>query len=292
MKFKIPFTFAGIEVLKRKSKSYLRFASQKKSDLDDYLNSANAGVSGREYISICYQSFVINLLAFAVTLTSIFGLFKLSLFYLYGVGAAILISAFILFNQRNYPKIFSMNKQMEIEKNLLPVLQDMMVQLNSGVPVFRILSNIADSNYGEVTEEFKKIIKEINSGVSQIEAIEKYAKLNTSPYFRRILWQISNGMRAGSDMTIVISESIKNLAEEQTIQVQSYGSKLNPLIMFYMLVAIILPSLGITFLIIISSLLGIGEQIIQLIFFLIFVFVVFMQIMFIGIIKSRRPSLL
>jgi len=292
MKFKIPFTVAGIEVLKRKSKKFIRFSTPRKTLLDDYLNSANIDINSRQYMAICYRAFAFNLLAFSVILTSVFGLFKMELFYLYGVGASLVISGFILFNQRNYPKIFSLEKQRDIERNLLPVLQDMIVQLNSGVPIFRIMNNIAESNYGQVRDEFNKIVKEINSGVSQIEAIEKYAKLNTSPYFRRILWQISNGMRAGSDMSIVINESMKNLAEEQTIQIQSYGSKLNPLIMFYMLIAIILPSLGITFLIIISSLIGISEKIIQLIFFMIFVFVIFMQIMFIGLIKSRRPSLL
>jgi len=292
MKFKIPFTVAGIEILKRKSKAFMKFASFKKTNLDNYLKNADAELTGRQYLAICYRSFVLNLLGMSVVITSVLGVFKIQLFYLYGLLGALLVSGFILFNQRNYPKVFSLNKQRDIEKNLLPVLQDMMVQLNSGIPMFSIMGNIAESNYGEVKNEFVKIMKEINSGVSQIDAIEKYAKLNTSPYFRRILWQISNGLRAGSDMTIVVRESIKNLSEEQAIQIQSYGSKLNPLIMFYMLIAIILPSLGITFLIIISSLLGIGEKIVQLVFFVIFIFVIFMQIMFIGLIKSRRPSLL
>jgi flagellar protein FlaJ len=168
----------------------------------------------------------------------------------------------------------------------------MTVQLNSGIPMYSIILNISDSDYGEVSIEFKKIAKEINAGVSQIEAIEKYGKVNSSKYFRRILWQISNGMRSGSDMASVLDEAIRNLAEEQEIQVQSYGSKLNPIIMFYMLLAVILPSLGITFLIIIASIMNAENTIVYLIFFLIFGFVVFMQIMFLGIIKSRRPSLL
>lgn len=292
MKFKIPFTFAGIEVLRKKSKRFLKFTSLKKTKLDDYLKNAGAPLTGREYISISYRAFITNLLILSVIFTSIFGLLAMNLFYLYGVSSAFIVAGFVLFNQRNYPRVFSLNKQRNIERNLLPALQDMTVQLNSGVPMFRIMTSIAEAKYGDVTNEFKNIIKEINSGVSQIDAIEKYAKLNTSPYFRRILWQISNGLRAGTDMNIVIHESIKNLSEEQAIQVQSYGSKLNPLIMFYMLIAIILPSLGVTFLIILSSLLGIGERAVQLIFFAIFAFVIFMQIMFIGMIKSRRPSLI
>lgn len=292
MEFKIPFTFSGIEVLKKRSKNYIKFTRLKKSKLDDYLENSGEDVERRQYLGICYRNFVLNLIFFSVISTSILGIFKAENFFAMGLSLAILISGFILLNQINYPKIFSLNKKREIEKNLIPALQDMLVQLNSGVPVFRILINISESDYGEVSEEFKKIVNEINAGIPQIDAIEKYGKINTSEYFRRVLWQISNGMRAGSDMTTIIQEGIRNLSDEQAIQIQNYAGKLNPLVMFYMLIAVILPSLGITFLIIISSILNVSETVLKVIFFMIFGFVFFVQIMFLGLIKSRRPSLL
>lgn len=292
MRFKIPFTLADIEILKKKSKRFIRFVSPKKSKIGGYLKNTGINVDKRQYLAICYRSFLLNLLSSTVITTSIMGILRIKYFFFFGLGMSLIFAGFVLFNQFNYPKIFSLNKERLIERNLIPVLQDMMVQLNSGVSIFRILVNIAESNYGEVSEEFKKIIKEINSGMSQVEAIEKYAKLNTSKYFRRVLWQISNAMRSGSDMGIVMREEINSLSEEQAIQIQSYGSKLNPLIVFYMLIAVVLPSLGITFLIIISSLLSVNSTVLKLVFIMAFIFVVFIQIMFLGIIKSRRPSLL
>jgi len=270
----------------------MRFIKPKETKLTNYLKNTDENVDRRQYLAICFRNLLINLLVLSVVSTTLLLIFKADHFYSYGVGFAFLVSIFIFFKQMYYPKTFSFRKAGNIEKNLISVLQDIMVQLNSGIPIFRILVNISNSNYGEVSEEFKKITKEINSGVPQIEAIEKYGKINTSKYFRRVLWQISNGMRAGSDMGIVIKEGIRALVNEQAIQIQDYGSRLNPLIMFYMLIAVILPSLGITFLIIISSILNISERIIQLIFFMIFGFVIFMQIMFLGLIRSRRPSLL
>lgn len=292
MRFQIPFTFSDIEILKRKSKGFIRFTSTRKSAIDEHLKNAGVNMDKREYLSIIYKRGLINILVFSVIFTSILGVFRTKYFYLFGLGVSLLISGFIYMSQVNYPKIYSLSKQRDLEKNLISVLQDIMVQLNSGVPIFRILANIADADYGRVSEEFKKIVKEINSGVSQIDAIEKYAKMNTSRYFRRVLWQISNGMRSGSDMVIVIEEEIKALSEEQAIQIQSYGSKLNPLIVFYMLIAIVLPSLGVSFLIIISSLLGVQATMMKVIFLVIFSGVIFIQIMFLGLIKSRRPSLL
>lgn len=292
MKFRIPFAFADIEIAKRRSKPFLKFAKRKNRKLDNFLKATGERIDSRQYIAITYGSSLLNLLVLSVVFTSLLGLFGIGNFYLLGFIFALLATGLVFFNQVNYPKIFALNKERSVEKDLISVLQDMLVQLNSGVPMFRIIVNISESGYGEVSAEFRKIAKEINSGVSQIEAIEKYGKLNTSKYFQRILWQISNGMRSGSNMNSVVEEAILNLTEEQEIQIQSYGSKLNPLIMFYMLMAVILPSLGITFLIIISSMLNLPKTITYLMFFGIFGFVVFMQIMFLGIIKSRRPSLL
>lgn len=292
MKFKIPLTFSDIEILKRRSRAFVKYTPKKEGHMDQCLNSSGVKINRRQYLSICYRNFLLNLLVFSVIFTSALGLFTIDFFYFYGLGLAFLFTSFVLFNQYNYPKLFSLNKQRAIEKNLIPMLQDMLVQLNSGVPLFQILLNIANSTYGEVSSEFRKITGEINSGISQIEAIERYGKINTSDYFRRVLWQLSNAMRAGSDISNVIKEEIRNLTQEQAIQIQSYGSKLNPLIMFYMIIAVILPSLGITFLIITSSMLAFSEFLIKVLFGAIFFFVVFTQIMFLGLIKSRRPSLL
>jgi flagellar protein FlaJ len=168
----------------------------------------------------------------------------------------------------------------------------MLVQLNSGVPLFTIMVNISSSGYGELSVEFKKVVKKINSGMPQIEVIEELGEKNSSVFFRRTLWQISNGMRAGSDISVIIKESIKSLNEEQLIQIQSYGNKLNPMIMFYMLSSVIMPALAITFLTILSSLVNLSEPVTKMLFVAMFGGVVFIQFMFIGVIRSLRPSLL
>ncbi|MCK5612414.1 type II secretion system F family protein [Candidatus Pacearchaeota archaeon] len=292
MEFKIPFAFSNIEILKKRSERFMRNTKRSHGKLENYLANSGKDIDKIQYLAICRRSFLLNFIFFSTLFTTFMFFIGGTYFYLQGLFFAVLITAFIYFNQINYPRIFSYNKAKAIEKNLIPALQDMLIQLNSGVPIYRILLNISQSKYGEVSEEFKKIANEINAGTSQIDAIEKSGKTNISEYFKRVLWQISNGMRAGSDMSIVIKESMKNLEDEQAIQIQNYGGSLNPLIMFYMLIAVIIPSLGITFLVIIFSMIGASQNIIYLVFGFIFGFVTLTQIMFLGVIKSRRPSLL
>jgi flagellar protein FlaJ len=292
MKFQIPFTLSNIERIKNRAKFFSGFFKHKRnSSLQQYLNNADIRLTREEYMGIVTKAAVFNFITLYVISSTLFFLFNVANFWLFPIGIAILPAIFVASIQLIYPKMYSNRKEKDIERNLIPALEDMLVQLNSGVPLFTILVNISSSEYGELSNEFKKAVRQINSGMPQIEVLEVLGEKNPSLYFRRTLWQISNGMRAGSDISVVIKESIKSLSEEQIIQIQSYGNKLNPLIMFYMLSSVILPALAITFLTIISSLVSLPQVIANLIFLSLFGIVIFVQLMFIGIIKSLRPTL-
>lgn len=292
MKFKIPFTISNVDVLKRKAKVFVGFFRTKIfKSLDSDLKNCDVDIDSGEYMAICFRTFLINFFTF-LFLFLIAGFFIIDLFYIFAAALSLLFSSFIFFVQSNYPKLYSIRKARNIEKNLIPAMQDMLVQLSSGIPMFNILSNIANGDYGEVSEEFKKAVREINTGEPQIEAIEELGKENISVFFRRVLWQISNGMKAGSDMSVVIRDGIDNLNKEQMLQIQNYGARINPLIMFYMLLAVIIPSLGLTFLTIVSSMVNISKFMIIISFIGMFIFVTIMQILFIGMLRVRRPSLI
>lgn len=248
MKFKIPYTVAEIGILKMKAGAYTkRIKKKEKTSLQSYLEGAGVDIDREEYLGICYRTFTRVASIVLIFSMIFFFLLGMSFFYLYSLGLTFLISMSVFFSQVNYPRMFALKKSRDIEKNLVSALQDMLVQLNSGVPLFQIMTNISNSGYGYVSKEFSRAVAQINSGTPQIDAVESLIRRNTSTYFKRVLWQISNGMRAGSNMSIVIEDSIDNLTKEQAIQIQNYGSSLNPLIVFYMMVTVILPSLGLTF---------------------------------------------
>src|SRR3989338_3598122 len=131
MKFQIPLTILDNEIAKRKSKYFLKFANNKESKLSEYLRNAQVNMDKRTYMSIIYRSFVFNFVILTLIITSLLGSLpllgqdKIGFFYFYGLGIAFLISGFILMNQYNYPKIYSLNKTRALDKYLIPVLQDM-----------------------------------------------------------------------------------------------------------------------------------------------------------------------
>jgi len=293
MKFHIPFTFSSTEILKKRSSFFSKyFHHKRKSKLADNLKESASDLTRNEYLSIVMRSFFFYFILLYLVATTILTIFAVSYSYLFGLAGALVFTLFISFSQLVYPATFILKRQRDIEKNLMPALEDILVQLDSGIPLFSVLVNISDSGYGELSSEFKKAVRKIHSGYPEQEVLNELSKNNPSVLFKRTLWQISNGMNSGSDMTIVIKDSIKFLNEEQLIQIQNYGNKLNPLVVFYMIIAVIIPALSITFLTILSSMIGLTKEVTMTLFFLLAVIVVFAQIMFIGIIKSRRPSLL
>lgn len=293
MTFHIPFTISSLNRLKIKSKRYVKIFSVKRdSKLKDYLIKAEVEITREEYLGIVARStLMFSVIAYLAFSTAIF-ILKQGNPFLIPLIPTIAVGMFTSFSQINYPKILADKQQKAIERNLLPAMEDMLIQLSSGVPLFTILVNVSSSGYGQLSIEFKKAVKKINAGFPQIEVIEELGKKNHSILFRKALWQISNGMKAGSNITEVVRDIIHSLNEEQFLQIQTYGNKLNPLIMFYMLISIILPALAITFLTIISSIVSLPESITIGMFIGLYVMSILIQIMFLGAIRTAKPSLI
>ena len=293
--FKLPFSILPLKVLRGISHIFLGIGQRLEKFfpfLKINLKRAEFDISVIEYLTICFISSSIFFIFISILLGIVLFFAGVSNLILLSLSVGFVFFLFVFIRQSLHPKMIANNRIKGIEKNLLAVLQSILVQLNSGIPLFDIIVNISIGDYGEISKEFSRAIREINAGRAQAEVLEELATKNPSLFFRRAIWQIVNGMKAGADISSVIKSSIKSLSEEQVVQIQSYGGQLNPLAMFYMLVAVILPALGITFVIILSSFIATSETLTKILFWGLYGVVVFFQIMFLGLIKSRRPNLL
>ncbi len=289
----IPYAFLPLTLLRKLSRIFLapaRSISKNIKDFDIFLEQSEIKLKPEEYISMSIATTIFLFFMLSIIVSIL--LVKFNIDILAGLVAVFFVSLFIFSQQMMYPRLKAKKRVRDIEKNLLPALQNILVQLNSGVPLFNVLAIISESSYGGVSEQFRIAVRKINAGSQQINVLEEIAKNNPSIHFRRTLWQITNGMKTGSNMADVIKVSITNLSEEQLIQIQKYGSQLNPLAMFYMIIAVIIPALGVTLVMVLSSFLSLNPLTTKFIFWGLFGFVFFFQLMFIGMLKMRRPNLL
>ena len=289
---KIPFAFLPPQLLYKYSRYFLGFSEKLEPRfhfLTLNLEQTESRIKPLEYISMCLASMTIF---FAFCLIVCFIITGLGVPLFISIPIVLFICLFVFMQQMAYPKLVASRRIRGIEINLLPALQDMYIQLNAGVPLFNILVNIAHADYGGVSEEFSKGVREISAGRSQVDVLEEMAVRNPSVLFRRALWQLVSGMKEGSDISSLIKEVMQAVSDEQLTQIQRYGGQLSPLALFYMLIAIIAPSLGITFIIILSSFIALSETTTKAIFYALFIITLFFQIMFLGMIKTRRPTLI
>ena len=197
-------------------------------------------------------------------------------------------SLFVFSYLMRYPKFMAIRRVKSLERDLLNALQHILIEIKSGISLFNSLIGVTDG-YGEVSDEFMIVVKEINAGVSEINALERASLRNPSFHFRRSLWQIINAMKAGSNVASALESIVDTLTKEQLIAIRKYGQELNPFTLMYMLIAVIMPTLGITFIIILSSFAGIlvPSEMFPLILLVLAIF----QYFYMGIIKTKRPVL-
>jgi flagellar protein FlaJ len=195
---------------------------------------------------------------------------------------------FILFSYLlRIPEVTISKKEKGITKEIVFAGRHLIIELESGVPLYNALVNVS-KNYEVIGRYFKEITNKVDLGTSMEDALTEAVEYIPSDDFRRLLWQILNSIRTGSDIAKSLTSTLEQIAREQTIEISKYSRKLNPFAMFYMIIAVILPTLGVTMLVVLSSFI---ELKIDLTIFLIIAgLLAFVQFMFLSIIKFSRPA--
>lgn len=185
------------------------------------------------------------------------------------------------------PDVKALRRTHEINREVIDAGRYLIVEIDSGISLYEALRGIS-KNFQYIGKYFKELIDDIDTGTSIEEALNESIEFSPSQDLRRILWQILNSLKTGSDIAQSLKEVIEQISREHLIEVRRYGRKLNPLAMFYMMVAVIMPSLGITMLVVLSSFVAVQLDLTVLI--VIALAFGFLQFIFLAIVKSARPA--
>ena len=204
-----------------------------------------------------------------------------------GVGMIFVLTPLLFLSFGYQPKIKAKQISRNIEKNLPYALRHMLIEVSSGISLYQAMVSVSQ-DYEEASEEFERIISDVQGGKAQIEAIEDSIARTESQMYRRTQWQLINSVKSGANVTSTLESLVDTIIEEQKLEVQNYGEDLNPFILMYLMLAVIFPSLGVTLMIVLSSFTGF--EIDQLIFYGIIGGLVVFQLFFLNLLKSRRPE--
>ena len=175
----------------------------------------------------------------------------------------------------------------EVDQELTFAGRFIVIEAEAGVPLHQTFRNVARS-YEHVGAYFQEVVDKVELGTDMEDAINDVIEYVPSQSLRKMFWQILNSLRTGSEIADSLKVAIDQIVREQRIEVVEYGRKLNPLAMFYMMVAVIFPSLGATMLIVMATFIGFE---LSLPILLVGAFgLVFVQFMFLAAIRSQRPA--
>jgi pilus assembly protein TadC len=210
----------------------------------------------------------------------------ISLLYILPIAAGL----FFLFYMFNFAKLQAriIKRQKDIDKDVLFAGRYLLVKLNSGQPLLNALVD-ASKSYGIASNYFKEIVRDIELGKPIEQALSDAAEFSPSAKFRKILFQISNALKIGIDVTEFLDATLNEIANEQLIEINRYGKKLNSLTLFYMLFAVVLPSLGLTIFIVVASISGMDVDF--SLYSVLLVAIMVLQLVFLMMYKAIRPTI-
>jgi archaeal flagellar protein FlaJ len=264
--------------------NYFQYLAKKRPELGYKLEQAGLPKKADQFLK---ETYILSVMIGLVLVFALFPFFKmLEIPYGYLI-IAFFIFFFILRSLFLYqPDSILGAKERDINKELVFATRFLMIEIHSGVSLYDAMRNMS-KNYPAIGREFGDIVSLVELGTSLEEAIELVTERTPSMSFRKVLWQILNSLKTGADIGTSLGAAVDQITREQMIQVTEYGRKLNPLAMFYMILAVILPSIGITMGVLMSNFLAIAISLPVLL--TISGFLVFMQFMFYTMIKNMRP---
>ncbi len=254
------------------------------------LKSINADIRPEEYsfasaVSATVWGLIFGMLTYILLLTR--GAAEQHYFVAIGVFLLFFMFAFIL--HMIYPGILSRKQADKIDRELLFALRDMLAQVKSGTPFYVALTTIAKSDYGTISEELSIAVKGISAGESEKTALERIVMTTKSEYLKRTIWQVLTALESGASMDAALKSAFDTLMNYQIQAIKNYSGNLNFIILFYMFFAAVLPSIGITLLVLLLSFTT--ASITDEIFYMVIIASVIVQLAIIGFVKSERPSL-
>jgi len=273
--------------------------SQKMPDLKKKLKMADMGDNPVEFLEkalppAAAMSFALLVLTYILLYQSIItnleknSFVALMLMVLPLVSVPAIVFAYFML----YPDAAALRRQREMDYEVVFAGRHIAIALKSGMPLFDTLVG-ASKGYGAVSKEFARIVDQVVLGVPVTQAIRDSVQYNPSKYFIRMMLQIANSISSGADVGDSLEGALDQISKEQVISLKEYSQKLTPMVMFYMVLGIIVPSLGVVLATVIFSAVsggsfGFSSSVLVLIFFII----ALVQFLFLGFIESSRPKYL
>ncbi|WP_299525678.1 type II secretion system F family protein [uncultured Methanobrevibacter sp.] len=189
-----------------------------------------------------------------------------------------------------FPKIQEKHTYDDLNFELPYGLRHMSTELKAGKGLHDTLLTISNANYGSLSKEFKRVLKEIKYGKSSEDALMEMSNRVSSEGLSRVVHQIVGTLRVGGNLANSLNVIADDLSFDMQIKLKEYSQKLNGFILIYTFVAILAPVIILIMLMAASTVVGdiISGDMVLIMYMFFFPLIV----MFMGLfIKRMEPKI-
>ncbi|MFQ6129285.1 MAG: type II secretion system F family protein [Candidatus Hadarchaeaceae archaeon] len=204
--------------------------------LDEDLYRANLRIAPERYAALIIgTSLFVGAFAFILML-----LFLPILFALIG---GVLASLLALVFGKTKPGRKAKARVVEVNRVIPFALRHMATHLSSGVGLPETMTSISQADYGALSEEFARVIRDMHTGMSTEEALATMDRRVDSEPLRRAIRQIQRTLRTGGDLANILKLLADETAFEMRMKLRDYTQSLNMLTMIYMFASAVIPAM-------------------------------------------------
>jgi flagellar protein FlaJ len=250
--------------------------------LNDDLFKANMRIAPERYVALMIgTSLIVGVTTFVVIWLIISPFFAL-------LGGLVAFT-FTLMVGRTHPRSRAKARFAEINRVIPYALRHMATQLSSGIGLPETMTSVSQAGYGALSEEFGRVIRDMHAGISTDEALSAMDRRVESEALQRAIRQIQRTMRTGGDLAKILGALADETAFDLRMRLRDYVQSLNMLTMVYMFVSAVVPAMLIVMMLVMGFMGGAMFSI-EVIALLYLVFLPFMLLYFVRMIKGREPK--
>lgn len=211
-------------------------------ELGFYLYSANIQYSANQYLALATTSgiligivsIIIGAIVGIITGNVLLITILPPLFGFFGLTSSIILILKI-------PKGRAIKRGNACSTELPFALRHMATELKSGIGLYKAMQAIASNDYGALSEEFSRTIKEIEEGADTNVALKHLSLRTQSRPLKTTINHILRAMRIGGNLSEVMNDIAKDVTNDLKNKINAFSQTMNFFAVIFIFLGIILP---------------------------------------------------
>ncbi len=238
-----PFTSRLVNIISDLFSAYATTPSSFFANIQEDLYKAHILMPASKYVAFAVGASVIVAGVSAFVLSILFATMFGAVSSIMGIAIGLLLGAGVFLYARIYPKSKVKARSDAFSRELPFVLRHMATQLSSGVGLLETMRSVAQSNYGVVSEEFRRSLLEIERGATVEEAYDRMNLRIDSPGLKKASRQIISTLRTGGNLANTLKIIAEEVSTEMRMKLKDYIQVLNTFSLMYMFAIVVAPVL-------------------------------------------------